>query len=210
MKILSLRRQLVIKIAVVLSLCISGSSHAYENFFEPPMSSKEANEQLAKTADILANAPQNLWNKSTLIVLIPTVKIVTVGIGGSFGNGILVTRLDGQLWGNPIFVRLASGRIEVKANSPSLSMLLTFDGPQNLERIIKGGGFNPMLAKVYIYDGQVFNRVSLTGLINIEVNRATNTNFYGQKADIFDIVNGKITTDSKALTMLMEILGQSK
>ena len=188
---------------LITLLSISYLNFARERFFERALNAQEANKLLTTAVDILTTT--KLWQDSAIFILIPDVEIVTEGIGGNFGRGILVARSSEKAWGNPVFMRIASGKIETLDHTKSIAILLTFNHQQDLNSI-KNGGVDATQAQVYAYDGQDFTQVSLTGLINVEINQTSNANFYGQRIDVADVIEGKTTTDSEPLTNLMAVL----
>lgn len=191
---------------IILILLISKLSMAQAQFSEHALSAQEADNQLNISVDRLAKT--TLWQKSAFFMLITEVEAVTAGIGGNFGRGILIARNSKQIWGNPIFMRIASGKIETSNNIKPIAILLRFDNQQYLNTIIKNGNFSAALAQIYVHDGQDFSQVSLNGLINVEFNPASNANFYGQRANIPDIIDGKVVSRSKVLPALMAILNR--
>lgn len=192
--------------ALMLILLIGELSDARARFSEHALSAQEADNQLNVSADMLAKT--TAWQESAFFMLIPEVEVVTVGIGGNFGRGILVARNGKQMWGNPLFMRTASGKIETPNNAKPVAILLTFDNQQHLNTIFKNGSFPATLAQISVYDGQSFSPVSLNGLINVEINPASNANFYGQRVDITDVISGRVTSDSKAFSVLMAVLNR--
>lgn len=191
---------LIIGLASLLS--INQTGHTREQFSQYALSAQDTDKQLATAADILAKT--QLWQKSAFFVLVPDLEIVTLGIGGVFGRGILVAHHE-TAWGNPVFVRIATGQVET-ANNPT-AILFIFKQQENLDTIFEQGRIEATQAQVYAYDGEDFSKISLTGLVNVEVNLASNTNFYGQPIkDPTKILSGKISANSKSLMALITVL----
>ena len=64
--------------------------------------------------DIPDGIPQELLDKAECIVVLPSVKKFAIGIGGSYGRGVLVCRSGEDFkgaWGPPALYRLEGGNI---------------------------------------------------------------------------------------------------
>jgi len=63
--------------------------------------------------DIPDGIPQELLDKAECVVVLPSVKKLAIGIGGSYGRGVLVCRTGADFegaWGPPALYRHRSGR----------------------------------------------------------------------------------------------------
>jgi lipid-binding SYLF domain-containing protein len=64
--------------------------------------------------DIPDGVPQELLDKAECVVVLPSVKKLAIGIGGSYGRGVLVCRSGRDFtgsWGPPALYRLEGGNI---------------------------------------------------------------------------------------------------
>src|SRR6186713_229433 len=74
-------------------------------------SSAEALEEILNIPDAL---PKELLNKAECVAVMPSVKKFALGVGGSYGKGVLVCRGGKDFtgsWGAPAMYRLEGGSI---------------------------------------------------------------------------------------------------
>ena len=86
----------------VFALCLAVAS--------PMFAQKKQDERLSNSATVLREIlvdkglPTSIVDQADCIVVFPSVKKVAVGIGGSYGRGVLVCRNGGDMngeWGAP-------------------------------------------------------------------------------------------------------------
>jgi lipid-binding SYLF domain-containing protein len=74
------------------------------------------------------------------IAIIPDMFKASFIFGARFGRGLLVVRQPDGTWSNPIFVQIAGGSFGAQAGAQSTDLVLVFQTPGGLERILKGKG----------------------------------------------------------------------
>src|SRR5215470_16491832 len=68
-------------------------------------------EEILKIPDAL---PKELLNKAECVAVMPSVKKLAFGVGGSYGRGVLICRIGKRFtgpWGAPAMYRLEGGSI---------------------------------------------------------------------------------------------------
>src|SRR4029077_5480586 len=90
----------------------------------PLLAQKKEDQRLADSATVMKELsqgdnglPKSVLNQAMCVLVFPSVKKVAVGIGGSYGRGVLVCRkgakMDGA-WGAPVMYALDQGSIGVQ------------------------------------------------------------------------------------------------
>jgi lipid-binding SYLF domain-containing protein len=86
--------------------------------------SAEALEEILNIPDAL---PKELLNKAECVAVMPSVKKFAIGIGGSYGRGVLVCRTGNNFtgaWGAPAAYRLEGASIGLQLGGQATDFLL--------------------------------------------------------------------------------------
>jgi SH3 domain-containing YSC84-like protein 1 len=123
---------------IAVSLCLTA-------FF--PAVAQKIDKRLAESTTVLKTiAAKNeisntAWSKAKCVLVFPNVKKVGVGIGMSYGRGVLVCRsganLDGK-WGAPIMYRLDTGSLGAQLGSSSTDYVLLVISQQGADKVLSG------------------------------------------------------------------------
>ena len=73
------------------------------------------------------NIPQDLMDKAECVIVVPSVKKVALGIGGSYGRGAMVCRTGGKFkgqWGAPSMLALEGGSIGFQLGGEATDLIL--------------------------------------------------------------------------------------
>jgi SH3 domain-containing YSC84-like protein 1 len=113
----------------------------------PAFSQKKEMERLEDAAvvlkeilDIPDNVPQSLLDKAECVVVIPSVKKLAIGIGGSYGRGAMVCRTGRTFtgpWGSPAMYRLEGANIGLQLGGQATDFLLLVMNPRGAESLLK-------------------------------------------------------------------------
>jgi lipid-binding SYLF domain-containing protein len=125
---------------VTLALCLALAS--------PLFAQKKEDERLANSATAMQailsgdkGLPTSILDKADCIVVFPSVKKVAIGIGGSYGRGVMVCRKgaskDGS-WGAPAMYKLDQGSIGVQLGSTATDFVLVVMNEKGAEQILNG------------------------------------------------------------------------
>jgi lipid-binding SYLF domain-containing protein len=84
--------------------------------------------------------PPNLLRDAGGVAIIPGLVKVGLGLGGRFGEGIVLARNPDGTWSNPVFISLTGGSIGWQAGVQSTDVVLVFKTRRGLERLVRGRG----------------------------------------------------------------------
>src|SRR6188508_2951053 len=100
-------------------------------------SSAEAMEEILNIPDAL---PKELLNKAECVAVMPSVKKFALGVGGSYGKGVLVCRGGKNFtgaWGAPAMFRLEGASIGFQLGGQATDFLLLVMNPRGAESLMK-------------------------------------------------------------------------
>src|SRR6187431_3366827 len=100
-------------------------------------SSAKALEEILNIPDAL---PKDLLNKAECVALMPSVKKFALGIGGSYGKGVLVCRSGKNFtgaWGAPAMYRLEGASIGFQLGGQAADYVLLVMNPKGVESLLK-------------------------------------------------------------------------
>jgi SH3 domain-containing YSC84-like protein 1 len=188
----------------------------------PLMAQKKEDERLTNSVAVLRELlkgdkglPTNVLNQAMCVVIFPSVKKVAVGIGGSYGRGVLVCRkgdkMDGS-WGAPAMYSLDQESLGVQFGSTATDFVLVVMHTKGVDAILNGKtklganaaaaagptgaqatGYNAanMSSDVLTYSRSkgLFAGVSLEGA-SMDADNEANKKLYGKELGAKEIVTG--------------------
>ena len=221
---------------VTLALCLALAT--------PLFAQKKEDERLANSATAMQailsgdkGLPTSIVDKADCIVVFPSVKKVAIGIGGSYGRGVMVCRKgdkkDGS-WGAPAMYKLDQGSIGVQLGSTATDFVLAVMNERGAEQILNGktklggnaaaaagptgsaaNGYNADAMKVdvltYSRTKGLFAGVSLEGA-SMDTDDDANKAVYGKSITAKQIIDGgeAVPAAGKALVDLLDQTSPSK
>jgi SH3 domain-containing YSC84-like protein 1 len=195
-------------------------------------------ERLANSASVMKDLlqgdkglPKSVLNQSMCVLIFPSVKKIAVGIGGSYGRGVLVCRkgekMDGG-WGAPAMYALDQGSLGVQLGSTATDFVLAVVHNKGVDAILNGKmklganaaaaagptgaqatGYNAeaMSSDVLTYSRSkgLFAGVSLEGA-SIDTDNDANKKLYGKELGAKEIVTGsqEVVPAAKPLVTLLD------
>jgi SH3 domain-containing YSC84-like protein 1 len=112
-----------------------------------PTVAQKADKRLAESAAVLqtittkSEISNTAWSKTKCVLVYPSVKKVGIGIGMSYGRGVLVCRtganMDGK-WGAPIMYTLDTGSLGAQLGSTSTDYVLLVISQRGADKILSG------------------------------------------------------------------------
>ncbi|HEX4996824.1 MAG TPA: lipid-binding SYLF domain-containing protein [Terriglobia bacterium] len=177
-------------------------------------------ERLDNSAEVLQEIlnipdalPKELLNKAECVAIMPSVKKIALGIGGSYGKGVLVCRTGEKFtgpWGAPAMYRLEGASIGFQLGGQATDFLLLVMNPKGAQSLLKSKvklgadaavAAGPkgraataatdayMRAEILTYSRSrgLFAGVSLEGS-TLRQDSGANKDLYGRKIDAKDIV----------------------
>ncbi|HWZ14711.1 MAG TPA: lipid-binding SYLF domain-containing protein [Mucilaginibacter sp.] len=202
-----------------------------------PDVSKET-ERIHKAANVLKEfgkmkekIPHDLLENCEGIVIMPRLFNAGFAIGGKYGKGLAMVKLENGKWSDPVFVTLTGGSFGFQFGIQSVDLVLIFKHKGVLTKVKKGDftiggdasaaagpvGRNTtastdykMSAEVYSYSRSrgLFAGISINGS-NLGIDKKSNAAYYGPDAtsqDIFEMSK----SNTEAVKLLKESLGALK
>src|SRR5215467_1290673 len=194
---------------------------------------KDAGQVLKEILDIPDNIPQELLDKAECVVVLPSVKKAAIGIGGSFGRGVMICR-GGQHytgpWGAPAMYALEGFNIGLQLGGQATDFVLLVMNPSGAKSLLsskvklgadasaaagpKGRSAQAatdvvLKAEVLSYSRSkgLFAGVSLEGS-TLRSDGSANEKLYGQKLSAEDIIRGGKVKPPAAAAELRALLNK--
>ncbi len=214
---------------MVFALCLAVAS--------PMFAQKKEAERLDNSATVLrellvgnSGLPTSILDQADCVVIFPSVKKVAVGIGGSYGRGVLICRNGGEMngdWGAPAMYKLDQGSIGVQLGSTATDFVLVVMNKKGAEQILNGKtklganaaaaagptgaqatGYNAASMHVdvltYSRSKGLFAGVSLEGA-TMDSDDDANKSLYGKSIGAHDIVEGGQSAPPAAKMLIDEL-----
>ena len=109
---------------------------------------KKEDERLANSAKVMKEVlqgdkglPTTVLNQAMCVLVFPSVKKVAVGIGGSYGRGVLVCRKEAGMngtWGAPVMYGLDQESIGIQLGSTATDFVLVVMHDKGVDAILNG------------------------------------------------------------------------
>jgi len=94
---------------------------------------------LTEIMNIPDNIPQGVLDKADCVVVLPSVVKFAIGIGGSYGRGVMTCRggenFDGR-WGAPIMMAVEGGSFGLQLGGQATDFVLLLMSPRSAENIL--------------------------------------------------------------------------
>jgi SH3 domain-containing YSC84-like protein 1 len=182
---------------------------------------KDAGVVMKEILNIPDDIPKDLLDRAECVIVLPSVKKFAIGIGGSYGRGVMVCRSGEHFtgrWGAPALYALEGGNIGLQLGGQATDFVLLVMNPRGAQSLLvskvklgadaaaaagpkgrsaEGATDVVMRAEILSYSRSrgLFAGVSLEGSTLRPDNRA-NEKLYGKKLSAKEIVGGKVGTPS--------------
>jgi len=196
---------------------------------------KESGQVMKEILSTPEDIPQNLLNKAECVIVLPSVKKVAVGIGGSYGRGVMTCRggadFDGP-WSTPTMMESTGGNFGLQIGGQATDFVILVVNPRGARNMMhskvklgadasvaagpKGRDASAattasMQAEMLSYSRSrgVFGGVSLEGS-TLKPDGGANANLYGKEVSAEDIiVRGAVPTPEEASLLLSTLTEHS-
>ena len=202
-----------------MSLLITGVASAADSEKEEDRV-KDAGVVLKEIVNIPDVIPKDLFDRAECVIVLPSVKKFTIGIGGSYGRGVMSCRSGEHFtgpWSAPAMYALEGGNIGFQLGGQATDFVLLVMSPHGAESLMgskvklgadaaaaagpkgrsaEGATDVAMRAEILSYSRSrgLFAGISLEGSTLRPDNRA-NEKLYGKKLTVKEIVRqGKVGT----------------
>jgi lipid-binding SYLF domain-containing protein len=215
-----------------LSLCPRLAAATGEHERERVTESGQVMKEILGTPE---DIPQNLLDKAECVIVLPSVKKVAVGIGGSYGRGVMTCRggenFDGP-WSTPTMMESAGGNVGLQIGGQATDFVILVMNPRGARNMMhskvklgadasvaagpKGRDASAattgsMQAEMLSYSRArgVFGGVSLEGS-TLKPDDGANKNLYGKEVSAEDIiVKGAVPKPEEASLLLSTLTEHS-
>jgi lipid-binding SYLF domain-containing protein len=203
----------------------------------PLFGQKDEDKRLAASAEVLQQVlqdnslPKSVLDKAYCVLVFPSVKKVAIGIGGSYGRGVLVCRQGSDMngaWGDAVMYKLDQGSLGLQLGSTATDFVLAIVSKKGVDQILNGKtklGSNasatagPTGAQASSYNAEAMNTdvltysrskglfagVSLEGA-SIEPDNDANKHLYGKDLSAKDILGSNPPPATPAAKQLVSLL----
>ncbi|HEY4930432.1 MAG TPA: lipid-binding SYLF domain-containing protein [Terriglobales bacterium] len=172
---------------------------------------------------------KTLLDKAECVLIYPAVRKVAVGIGGTYGRGVLICRSGKEMngeWGSPIMYTLDTGSLGVQLGSTSTDYVMLVMTQRGADKVLSGklklgadasaaagpnaaqaNGFNDPNIDILTYSQAkgLFAGASL-GSAAMGADDDANEKLYGKPIDAMEIVRGNapVPATGKPLVDLLD------
>ena len=186
-------------------------------------------EVMQEILNIPDGLPKELLHKAECVAVLPSVKKLAFGIGGSYGKGMLICRTGANYsgpWGSPAMYRLEGASIGFQLGGQATDFLLLVMNPKGADSILKSkvklgadaavaGGPKGrateaatdayMRAEILTYSRSqgLFAGVSLAGS-TLRQDSDANESLYGKKINASEIVKGGVSKGQNLVAILQK------
>ena len=99
--------------------------------------------RIAESAAVLAeihaapdkDVPQELWDRATCVIVIPSVKKAAFVFGGEYGKGLMSCR-KGTAWSAPVFMQLQKGSWGLQIGAQSIDLILLVNNERGMKKLL--------------------------------------------------------------------------
>ena len=79
--------------------------------------------------------PQDLWNKTECVVVIPSMKKAAFLVGGEYGSGVMSCK-SANNWSSPVFMQLAKGSVGFQIGAQSTDLVLLVMNRRGMDKLL--------------------------------------------------------------------------
>ena len=171
--------------------------------------------------------PEDLWEKASCVMVIPSVKKAAFIVGGEYGKGVMSCR-NGKDWSAPSFVMLGKGSVGFQLGGETVDLVLLIMNEHGVHRLIEdkvalggeasvaGGPVGrdvramtdaQLKAEILSYSRSqgLFAGVDLTGGV-LKPDGDDNRDLYGRHVTAHDILVAKTVATPRAAALFMAAL----
>src|SRR5579864_216031 len=80
--------------------------------------------------------PQDLWEKASCVVVVPSMKKAAFIVGGEYGKGLMSCRHAGA-WSAPVFMQLGKGSWGLQIGAQSVDLVLLVMSEGGMRKLLK-------------------------------------------------------------------------
>ncbi len=171
--------------------------------------------------------PQELWDRATCVIVIPSVKKAAFVFGGEYGKGLMACHQGGG-WSAPVFMQLQKGSWGLQIGAQSIDLILLVNNERGMKKLL--GNKVTLGAEASVAAGPVgrdaraatdaqmnseilsysraqglFAGINLSGGV-LKADNGDNTDLYGRKISAADVLTGGTVKAPAAVDAFMKAL----
>jgi SH3 domain-containing YSC84-like protein 1 len=206
----------------------------------PAFGQKKEQERVANSGKVMReilnipdNIPQDVLDKADCVVVLPSVLKFAIGIGGSYGRGVMTCRGGKDFtkpWGAPTMMALEGGSFGLQLGGQATDFVLLLMNPRSAENVLTskvklGGDVSAaagpvgraasaetditMRAEILSYSRSrgLFAGISLAGS-TLRADNGANKNLYGREVSAQDIVFNRAVPATASAELLLATLNK--
>lgn len=228
----SLRICVGLALFVAASLCLSQEQQKEQQGAETERERiKESGDVLKQILDMPDNGiPKSVLNGVKCVIVMPSVKKVAIGIGGTYGRGVMTCRTGTDYkgpWSAPIMMASSGGNIGFQIGGQATDFVIIVMNDQGAKSLLnnkvklgadasiaagpvgrtaEASTNASMQAQMLSYSRSrgVFGGVSLSGA-TMRPDGGANENLYGEKISSEDIIGGKVPMPPEAQELIQAL-----
>jgi lipid-binding SYLF domain-containing protein len=125
--------------AALLLLCTLIPSMLFANSEKEADRVKDSGQVLKEILNIPDDIPKDLLNRAECVIILPSVVKFAIGIGGSFGRGVMICRSGEHFtgpWGAPSMFALEGGNIGLQLGGQATDFVLLVMNPKGAKSLM--------------------------------------------------------------------------
>jgi SH3 domain-containing YSC84-like protein 1 len=79
--------------------------------------------------------PQDLWDRASCVIVVPSLKKAAFFIGGEYGKGLMSCRRDGA-WSAPVFMQIEKGSWGLQIGAQSIDLVLLVMNTGGMQKLL--------------------------------------------------------------------------
>jgi SH3 domain-containing YSC84-like protein 1 len=127
------RRLSAVLVAVLLSaVCVGAQSKENDRV-------RNAGRVITEVLNVPDNIPQDLLGRAECVIVLPSVVKFAIGIGGSYGRGVMICRAGSRFtgaWGAPSMIAVEGGSIGLQLGGQATDFVLLVMNSRGAEAIL--------------------------------------------------------------------------
>jgi lipid-binding SYLF domain-containing protein len=81
------------------------------------------------------DVPQELWDRASCVIVIPSVKKAAFVFGGEYGKGLMSCHRNGS-WSAPVFMQLEKGSWGLQIGAQSIDLILVVNNERGMKKLL--------------------------------------------------------------------------
>lgn len=82
------------------------------------------------------DVPQELWDKASCVIVVPSLKKAAFVFGGEYGKGLMSCR-NGRAWSAPVFMQVGKGSWGLQIGAQSIDLVLLVMNEGGMQKLLK-------------------------------------------------------------------------